>query len=111
MSMLGKAVLCMINLLLDCSAIHPGLDVMHSTHGAIGVLDLQYIWRWAALVMLHALENPHCLQLLSVPAQKLTFPVGSPWHAEAANQEHVCMDIVFSMHNVTPEEERSDKAR
>lgn len=97
----------MINLFLDCSAIHPGLDVTHSTHRAIGVLDLQYIF----LVMLHALENPHCLQLLSVPAQKLTFPVGSPWHAEAANQEHVCMDIVFSMHNVTLEEERSDKAR
>ena len=61
--------------------------------------------------MLHALESPGCLQLLSVPAQKLTFPVGSPWHAEAANQEHVCMDIVFGMHHVTSQQERADKAR
>lgn len=86
------------------------LGVMHSTYGAIGILCLQYVCCLAALLMLHAWERPCCLQLLSVPAQKLTFPVGSPWHAEAANQEHVCMDIVFSMQHVT-REERADKAR
>lgn len=50
------------------------------------------------------------LQFLNVPAQKLDFPVGSPLHAEAAHQERVSMDIVFTIHHVTPEEERADKA-
>ena len=86
------------------------LDIMHSTHGAIGILGLQYVCWLAALLILHALERPGWLQLLSVAAKNLTFPGGSPWHAEAANQESVSMDIVFSMHHVTPEE-RADKAR
>ncbi|KAL3154694.1 hypothetical protein ABBQ38_011243 [Trebouxia sp. C0009 RCD-2024] len=49
-------------------------------------------------------------QFLNVPAQKLDFPLGSPLHAEAAHQERVSMDVVFSIQHVTQEEERADKA-
>jgi len=46
-----------------------------------------------------------------VPAKKLDFPLGSPLHAEAAHQEDVGMDIVFSFENLTPEESKADNAR
>ena len=54
---------------------------------------------------------PVCLQLLHVTAKKLDFPLGSPLHAEAAHQEDVGMDIVFSIHHITPDEEKADKTR
>ena len=51
------------------------------------------------------------VQLLHVPAKKLDFPMGSPFHAEAAHQEDVGMDIVLSIQHITPEEGKADKDR
>ncbi|KAL0042664.1 hypothetical protein WJX79_007254 [Trebouxia sp. C0005] len=48
-------------------------------------------------------------QLLHVPAKKLDFPLGSPLHAEAAHQEDVGMDIVFSIQPITLEEGKAHK--
>lgn len=56
------------------------------------------------------LKGLAAVQFLNVPAQKLDFPLGSPLHAEAAHQERVSMDVVFSIQHVTQEEERADKA-
>ena len=50
-------------------------------------------------------------QLLHVPAKKLDFPLGSPLHAEAAHQEDVGMDIVFSIQPITVEEGKAHKDR
>ncbi len=50
-------------------------------------------------------------QLLHVPAKKLDFPLGSPLHAEAAHQEDVGMDIVFSIQHITLEEGKAHKDR
>ena len=50
-------------------------------------------------------------QLLHVPAKKLVFPLGSPLHAEAAHQEDVGMDIVFSIQPITVEEGKAHKDR
>jgi len=50
-------------------------------------------------------------QLLHVPAKKLDFPLGSPLHAEAAHQEDVGMDIVFSIQQITVEEGKAHKDR
>ena len=51
------------------------------------------------------------VQLLHVPAKKLDFPLGSPLHAEAAHQEDVGMDIVFSIQPITVEEGKAHKDR
>ena len=51
------------------------------------------------------------VQLLHVPAKKLDFPLGSPLHAEAAHQEDVGMDIVFSIQQITVEEGKAHKDR
>ena len=65
----------------------------------------------SALCCLPLPELTLMAQLLHVPAKKLDFPLGSPLHAEAAHQEDVGMDIVFSIQHITLEEGKAHKDR
>lgn len=42
-----------------------------------------------------------------VPARKITFPEGSPLHEGAARQEQVAMELVLSIRNLTPAEQKA----
>lgn len=47
------------------------------------------------------------LQDQHVPAHKITFPEGSPLHEGAARREEVKMELVLSIRNLTPAEEKA----